>query len=493
MAQAFSKDRVTPMVRDTKVLTNKVSESKAKDSGNTILHKTFPGGHITMSGANSPASLASRPVRVVLCDEVDRYPVSAGTEGDPVNLAFKRSTTFWNKKRMLTSTPTVKYASRIESAYEESDKRKFYIPCPMCNKYQVLRWSNVVWDKDKPETAKYYCEECGSGWDDSTRWASIKKGKWIAEKDFAGTAGFWLNEIYSPWVELEQMARNFLEAKKSQHTLKTFVNTSLGETFEEEQGEQLEEDVFLQRREKYKLLPKQALVLTCGVDTQDNRLEGEIKAWGKGNESWGVKNFRIEGEPSQSQVWEDLDNIINATYKRVDGVELRVSCTCIDSGGHFTDEVYKFCKKRETRRVFAVKGSSIAGKPLISRPTTSNKQKVKLFICGVDTAKELIYSRLKYDEIGEGYMHFNEDYDDEYFKQLLSEKRVITYKKGRPVQVWKPTRKRNEAIDYTVYNLAALAILNPNYERICENTQPKLQVNEQKATKRKKGFVNGWK
>ena len=177
----------------------------------------------------------------------------------------------------------------------------------------------------------------------------------------------------------------------------------------------------------------------------------------------------------------------------MDGVELRVSCTCIDSGGHFTDEVYKFCKKRETRRVFAVKGSSIAGKPLISRPTTSNKQKVKLFIVGVDTAKELIYSRLKYDEIGEGYMHFNEDYDDEYFKQLLSEKRVITYKKDRPVQVWKPTRKRNEAIDYTVYNLAALAILNPNYERICENTQPKLQVNEQKATKRKKGFVNGWK
>ena len=497
MAQAFSKDRLAPMTRDTKVLTHKIKDSKAKDSGNTILHKSFAGGHITMAGANSPASLASRPVRVVLCDEVDRYPASAGAEGDPVNLAFKRSTTFWNKKRMLTSTPTIQGISRIEAAYEDSDQRKFNVPCPECSKLQVLKWSNVSWTDNKTETAKYYCEHCGSGWDDSTRWRAVSKGEWIAQAPANGVAGFWLNEIYSPWVKLSDMAKAFIEAKKSQHTLKTFVNTSLGETWEEDQGEEIEESTLMANREDYETLPNDVVVLTCGVDTQDDRLEGEVKAWGDGNESWGVMPFRIEGKPSQKQVWEDLDNIINATYKRADGVQLRISCTCIDSGGHFTDEVYKFCKKREIKRVFAIKGSSIAGKPIVSRPTTSNKLKVKLFTVGTDTAKELIFSRLQLEEFGEGFMHFNKEFDEEYFKMLTSEKIVTTFRKGRPVRIWKPTRPRNEALDYTVYNLAALAILNPNYKKIKESIQPKKDEDQERTKQiqrpRKKGWANGWK
>jgi phage terminase large subunit GpA-like protein len=493
MAGAFSKDRLAPMVRDTKALTKKVKDSKAKDGGNTIFHKSFSGGHITMAGANSPASLASRPVRVVLCDEVDRYPPSAGAEGDPVNLAFKRSTTFWNKKRMLTSTPTIKGVSRIEAAYEDSDKRKFYVPCPDCSKFQVLHWKNVVFDS-KPETAKYYCEHCGAGWDDSARWRAVSNGKWIAENQPNGVAGFWLNEIYSPWVKLSEMAKAFIDANKSQHTLKTFINTSLGETWEEDQGEVIEENVLLANREDYTVLPKEVVVLTCGVDTQDDRLEGEVKAWGDGDESWGVLHFRIEGNPAQKQVWDDLDNIINATYKRSDGVQLRVSCTCIDSGGHFTDDVYKFCKKRELKRVFAVKGSSMAGKPIVSRPTTSNKLKVKLFTVGTDTAKELIFSRLQLEEFGQGYMHFNKTYDETYFQMLTSEKRVMTMKKGRPVMIWKPIRARNEALDYTVYNLAALGILNPNYKKIQENMEPvKKEPVQQNRKKSNKGWLNKWK
>jgi len=503
MAQAFSKDRLAPMIRDTKVLNGKVKDSKAKDSGNTILHKTFTGGHITIAGANSPASLASRPVRVVLCDEVDRYPVSAGAEGDPVNLAFKRSTTFWNKKRMLTSTPTIKDISRIEAAYEESDKRKFYVPCPNCGHYQVLEWKNVMWDKDKeihkPETAKYYCKKCGVGWNDAERLRAIRKGEWRAEKPTKGVAGFWLNEIYSPWVKLSDMVRNFLEAKKSPHTLKTFVNTSLAETWEEDQGEQIEDNALMQRREDYTLVPKKALLLTCGVDVQDDRLEGEIKAWGEGDESWGIKYFRLEGSPAKSDVWQDLDNIITDTYKREDGLRLKISCTCIDSGGHFTDEVYKFCKKREFRRVFAVKGSSVAAKPIISRPSKSNKLGVKLFSIGTDTAKELIFSRLQIKEFGEGYMHFNKSYDEEYFKMLTAEKRVMTMKKGRPVMVWKQIRARNEALDVTVYNIAALSILNPNYKKIKENLEV---VKENKKTQKKvllkkkkpsAGWISKWK
>lgn len=494
MAQAFSKDRLAPMTRDTKSLTHKIRDSKAKDSGNTILHKSFPGGHITMAGANSPASLASRPVRVVLCDEVDRYPPSAGAEGDPVNLAFKRSTTFWNKKRMLTSTPTIQGVSRIEAAYEESDKRKFYVPCYECNHEQVLKWMNVSWDEDRPETALYFCEKCGTSWSDAERWKAVSKGRWKAEKESNGVAGFWLNEIYSPWVKLSEMAKNFMEAKKSPHTLKTFVNTSLGETWEEDQGEKIEDNVLMERREDYINPPKEAIVLTCGVDTQDNRLEGEIKAWGHGDESWGVKHFRIEGNPSQNEVWEDLDNILNDIYKREDGVELKVSCTCIDSGGHFTNEVYKFCKKREFKRVFAIKGASTPGKPIVSRPTTSNKLNVKLFTVGTDTAKELIFSRLQLNDFGAGYMHFNKSYDEKYFQMLTSEKRVMSMKKGRPQMIWKPIRARNEALDYTVYNLAALAILNPNYQKIQEKfVVEKKEIPKENNFKRTGGWVNKWK
>lgn len=493
MAQTFSKDRLNPMARDTSQITNRLADNKSRSSGNTILHKTFSGGHITMAGANSPASLASRPVRVVLCDEIDRYPQSAGTEGDPVNLAFKRSTTFWNKKRMVVSTPTVKGASRIETAYEESDMRKFHVPCHKCETKQILMWRNVKWDDGKPNTAKYYCEECGVAWSDSQRWNAVKKGEWIAESESDGVAGFWLNELYSSWVKLSEMATNFIEAKKSPHTLKTFVNTSLGETWEEEQGDGLEDEEIYKRREFYEDIPNEALLLTCGVDIQDDRLEGEIKAWGMNDESWGVKPFVIHGRPSLPQVWHDLDEILLSAYKKEDGSTLRVSCTCIDSGGHFTDDVYKYCKKRELNRIYPIKGSSIAGKPIISRPSTNNKLKVKLFIIGTDTAKELIYSRLQIEEFGNGYMHFNNSFDEEYFKQLTAEKIQTKYDKGHPKRVWVKTRARNEALDITVYNLAALSILNPNFKAIKANQEKPTKKKLKTTASKYKGFNNGWR
>ena len=503
MAQTFSKDRLAPMIRDTKILSEILPDFKSRSSGNTMLHKQFPSGHITISGANSPASLASRPIRVVLADEVDRYPESAGAEGDPLNLAFKRTTTFWNKKRLVVSTPTIKGASRIEMAYEESDKRKFYVPCPECGFKQVLKWSNVVWEKDKPETAKYTCEKCGSLWSDAKRWNAIKKGEWIAEKETNGIAGFWLNEIYSSWVKLEEMVRNFLEAKKSPHTLKTFVNTSLGETWEDDSGEGIDDIDFLSRRETYELIPNDVLVLTCGVDVQDDRLECEIKGWGEGEESWGIKYFVIYGRPSLPQVWQDLDDIILSTYKREDGQIMRVSCTCIDSGGHFTEDVYKYCKRRELNRVYAVKGSSVAGKPIISKPSINNKHRVKVFMVGTDTAKELIYSRLKLEEFGNGYMHFNQSYDEEYFKQLTAEKIKTTYHKGFEKREWVKIRPRNEALDVTVYNLAALSILNPNFKALkAREEKEKKEVEKPKEQQKqttirrfnyKKGWINGWK
>ena len=493
MAQTFSKDRLAPMLRDTPVLKDKVKDVKAKNSGNTILHKVFPGGHITMAGANSPASLASRPVRVVLLDEVDRYPISAGSEGDPANLAIKRSTTFWNRKIMLTSTPTIKGISRIEKAYEESDKRKFYVPCPECGKYQVLKWSNVVWEDGKPESAKYACENCGCLWSDAQRWNAIKKGKWIAEGEFKGVVGFWLNEIYSPWVKLSDMVTNFLNSKDDHEMLKTFVNTSLGETWEDRSGEEIEWKKLFDRRGKYKLIPARAVVLTCGVDVQDDRLEGEIRAWGEKEESWGIKRFVIYGSPALNETWEQLDYIIFDEYQHELGIKLKVSCTCIDSGGHFTDEVYRYVKAREKRRVFAIKGGNTSALPIVSRPSKNNKYRINLFTIGTDTAKELIYERLKFEEIKGGYYHWNEEYDEEYFKQLTAEKAITSYKNGVAYRKWIKIRPRNEALDYNVYALAALRILNPNFEKLKAVISSTKDEKTKKTQSKLKGWAYGWK
>jgi phage terminase large subunit GpA-like protein len=478
MGQTWSKDRISPMLRDTPALKDKIADARSRDSGNTILHKTFSGGHLTIAGANSPASLASRPVRVVLCDEIDRYPASAGAEGDPVSLAFKRTTTFWNKKRMLTSTPTIKGVSRIEMAYEESDMRRFYVHCPECAHEQTLKWSNVVWEKDDMHSACYSCENCGSLWSDVKRWGAVKKGRWIAEKETKGIAGFHLNEIYSPWVSLSDMVTNFIEAKKSKETLKTFVNTSLGETWEEE-GIQLDDNELMKRREEYIDVPSGALVLVAGCDVQDDRIEVEVKGFGAGEESWSVDYKIIYGDPSKPNVWQDLDTALLQQYQNEDSYPMRIASACIDSGGHFTDAVYKFVKHKESRRVYAIKGSSSAGAPLVNRGTRSNKGNVKLFAVGTDTAKELIFARLKIEEFGAGYMHFNiKINDEEYFKQLTAEKITTKFVRGFPARVWTKTRPRNEALDLNVYALAALAILNPNWAALQTNVSKKLQPKE---------------
>jgi phage terminase large subunit GpA-like protein len=220
MAEAWSKDRLAPMLRDSPSLRNAVSDAKSRTSGNTLLHKTFPGGHLTVSGANSAASLASRPIRIVLFDEVDRYPASAGTEGDPVTLGKKRSTTFWNRKTLLGSTPTIAGKSRIEAAYETSDKRRYWVPCPHCDEFQVLKWSAVKWDGNDPATALMHCVGCGVGWTDAERYAAVRKGEWRAEEEFRGIAGFHISELYSPWVKLSETVLAFLAAKGKPEMLK---------------------------------------------------------------------------------------------------------------------------------------------------------------------------------------------------------------------------------------------------------------------------------
>jgi len=496
MARAWSQDRLAPMIRDSSILQDRVAEVKSKDSGNTVLHKLFDGGHITACGANSPASLASRPIKIVLCDEIDRYPPTAGTEGNPVMLAKRRSATFWDSKLIMTSTPTVKGASAIEEAYEQSDQRKFYVPCHKCKKKQVLKWANVKWKKNEPDTARYICENCNTAWTDHQRILNISKGKWKASEKFNGRAGFFLNGLYSVWVSMEEAVREFLMAKKMPETLRVFVNTYLGESWEDE-GERIDELGLYERREDYQI-HNDIILLTAGVDIQDDRIEVEVVGWGLEEETWSIDYHVIFGDPSANNIWQELDMILTKTYELPNKTKLKIVSVCIDSG-HHTNMVYKFCKPRYARRVFAIKGIGGEGKSIASRPNRNNIAKVPLFSIGVDTAKELIYSRLRIKDYGAGYCHFPVRYNEEYFRQLTAEKVISKYRRGFRKREWVLMRPRNEALDCRVYAVSAFILLNADLNTIAQRQKKfqtdnpnKVNPNRLKHYTKNSNFADRW-
>lgn len=472
MAETFSKDRLSPMLRDTAVLTDKVND-KSRNSGNTILQKIFPGGHVTMVGANSPSSLASRPIRILLADEIDRYPATAGSEGDPLFLAGKRLTTFWNRKEVNVSTPTIKDLSRIELEYEHSSKGEWNAPCPHCGELQPLVWSGVLFDKEDLSEINYVCSKCGAISSEVEWKERYKDGKFIHADPDNPVRGFHLNTLASTLSTWREIVEKFLEAneavkKGNVELMKVWTNTELGQTWEED-GETIDDSELLKRRESYDCeIPLEVLYLTAGVDTQDDRFEVEVVGWGPDYESWGIKYAAIYGDTTnkQSTVWNDLDVFLSQTFQKKDGTKLKIVVTCIDSGGHSTNNVYKFCKARFNRKVFAIKGSNDSAAAYIQKPTKNNREQAYLFTIGVDTGKSWLMDRLKVEEPGPGYCHFPKEdgkgYDEKYFKGLTSEKKVMRYKMGRPYFAWelkdKGEHRRNEALDCRNYATAAIEI-----------------------------------
>ena len=487
MAQAWSKERLAPMIRDTPALKSKFKESRARDSGNTLRHKEYAGGYVAIIGANAPSGLASRPIRIVLADETDRFPVSAGTEGDPLKLASKRQSTFWNRKMLAGSTPTIKGISPIEREYENSDKRRFFVPCPHCDTPQDLRWEQVKWDKagddHRPDSAHYLCEHCGTLWTDSERWQAISKGHWKATAPFSGLAGFHLSQLYSPWIKLEAIVREFLEAKGRPELLQVFVNTALGETWEE-QGETVDATGLRAHVEDYDdgAMPDGAHYATAGVDVQDDRLEVEIVAWGDGDESWGLGYWVLYGDPAQATVWGELDEILLDRYWTETGRLIKVRAVCVDTGGHHAAQVYKFCGERLRRGVYAIKGAA-GPRPIWPKRASRTKQKENMWLVGVDTAKDAVYGRFKITEPGPGYCHVPASYDDEWFDQAVSETVVTRYREGRPYRVWTiPPGRRNEALDCRVYALAARMSLSQKQTRpsriVADSVEEKSRVEQ---------------
>lgn len=473
MAEDFSKDRLAPMIRDTPALTGKVHDVKSRTSGNTILHKAFPGGHVTIAGANSPSSLASRPVRIVLMDETDRYPASAGTEGNPIKLAEKRTTAFWNKKKIKVSTPTIKGSSQIEKEYQSGTMEEWCVPCPCCGKYQPYEWGRLHFSDVTME-----CKFCGEHISE-VDWKQ-GEGKWIAaHPERRRKRSFHLNELASPWTHWDSIIREWKEAQKEYkengdvNKLKTFINTVLGETWEP-RGKGADDDSLLARRERYEAeIPEGVLLLTAAVDVQDDRFEIEVCGWGRGCESWGIQYDKISGDLDKEETWDRLELWLDREFYFASGSSLLIAYTCIDTGGHKTTECYKWLKKMEKKgkRISGIKGFGREGQgiPLIHKLSTNNEYNVKVFILGVDSGKEIVVSRLSAVDEGPGYCHFpiNADrgYSETVIKGLNSEQRVTEIKGGRVIVKWeKKNGIRNEPLDLRVYNTAAVEILRPDWD-----------------------------
>ena len=466
-AMAWSKDRLSPMLRDSPALKGKVSSPRSRDSGNTLLHKQFAGGHLTIVGANSASGLASRPIRIVLLDEVDRFPPSAGTEGDPVSLAIQRASTFWNRKIVIVSTPTIKGLSRIEAEWDKSDQRRFYLACPHCDHTQTLAWPNLTWEKElvderevhRHEAATYTCEECGVLIDESSKHRMLQEGEWRAENPDGRFPGFHINALYSPWVRWPELVEKWVEAQGDVERLKTFINLQLGESWEDRFTD-FKPESLASRAEEYPAdVPDGVGVLTASVDVQGDRLELAVKGWGAGEESWLIGHHRLHGEPEGAEVWSRLENLLAKSYRTESGVELRILACMIDSG-HLAPTVFGFVGPREGRNVWACKGQDGGAVDLLKRSMRANRSGVKVWAIGVHGFKDLLFRRLQIQRPGPGYMHFCQPTttgaDAEYFAQFGAEIAVRERTGGQIRRRWKQIRDRNEAIDLEVYAMAAL-------------------------------------
>ena len=489
MAGTFSKNRIAPMIRDSAALTNKVQPARSRDSNNTIYAKSFTGGSLDLVGSNSASSVSSRPIRILLCDEVDRYSVQGTQEGDIISLGMRRTSNFYNRKIALVSTPTIKGSSRIEDAYEQSDKRKYYVPCKDCGTYQTLEWKNVYWTKVNHQDADYTCKECGAAGSDSERLAAIRKGIWKASSDFTGTAGFWINGLYSTFTSLGEAVDLFLSSKDLPEKLKVFTNTFLAESWEET-GEKIDDYQLQQRAEDYDGVPRDVVLITAGVDVQDDRLEVTISGFTRDEQVYILDHKVIYGDPSGTELWEELDKILLEKYPHPVGIDLDIKSTCVDSGGHHTNSVYTFCKQRMSRRVYAIKGVGGKDRAMVGRPSKSNIGKVNLYPLGTDTLKNHVYGRLNIQD-GSGMIHFPKHLAEEYFAQLTSEERVTRFVRGVRRSEWVQKRKRNEAWDCLCYAYAAYSLLNVNlrvlHERLNRAAKPKDQPKRRKMRPTRRG------
>ena len=519
MAKRLSKQRLESMITDTPCLAAKIAPARARDSGNTMFSKEFSGGIMLLTGANSATGLRSAPCRYLFADEVDAFPSDVDGEGDPVALAERRTTTFARRKILLTSTPTVKDFSRIEAEYLRSDQRRFYVPCPSCGGMQWLQWPRLKWDAKRPGDVRYQCEHCGERFEENHKPAILSAGEWRATAPSDGrTAGFQLSGLYSPlgWCSWEQLVDDFLRAKSDAPALKAFVNTRLAETWEEDYAAAVSADGLIAKRLAYEsgTCPDGVVLLTCGVDVQDNRLAVSVWGWGEGETGWMIWHQELMGDPTQTEVWAQLDQVLVTQWATAGNKSLKVSQVAVDSGGHCTHEVYRYVRDRVRQNVVAIKGSSRRNSPAVGKGSKVDvswqgrvlKRGVTLYQLGTDTIKTTLFGRLRHNEAGGiGTLHFGMAADQEYFRQLTSERQALRYHRGFPIREWvKKAGDRNEALDCVVYAYAAMLLFSRRMNRATMWQQLADQLEHGKKTPLRSkqqpaahaaagpGFVSNW-
>ncbi len=467
MAKKLSKQRYIEMINHSPSLSKIIAPAREKDGGNTLLTKEYRGGVTILTGANSASSLRMMPIRNLALDEVDSYPLDLDGEGDPLALAIKRTTTFGRRRKIfILSSPTEKDNSRIEREYLQSDQRKYHVPCPHCGCMQHLKWSNIKFERNEQyeltSDVTYVCDDCGCMIDERYKTQMLAGGMWIAGNAESGLCpGFHINALYSPlgWLSWEEIVQEFLKHQKlkDEPLQKAWTNTVLAETWETK-GASLEHGDLFARREPYtEVLHPDIVLVTCSVDVQDNRLEAKTIGWCSMEEAHIVETKILMGSPAELLVWDNLTEFIQKTYKHERGL-MRIVATTIDTGGHYTAKTYEYVKSQSPMSVFAIKGSSTPGSPISGKPSMQ-KNGVNLYQIGTDTIKNLLFGRLLLEEPGPGYVHFYDNLDAEYFKQLTAEKRITKYIKGFKKYEWIKVRKRNEQLDLFVYNIAALYII----------------------------------
>ena len=537
----YSKKRISTMIRDTPALSAVVAKDISRDSDNTILGKSFVGGHLKMVGANAASGLASDPIRVLLADEIDRYPLDVDNEGDPLSLAIVRATTFANRKIIITSTPTVKGESRIEEEYNRSHKMEYHVPCPHCGEFQTLKWRDdkgdyrLVWETDggRIVSVNYVCIN-GCAIEPHEKLKMLDAGEWrdadgdsisdvLAARKHNGEMGFYLNALYSVWLTWEELIARFVKATAEMkhgrpELLKAFVNTMLGEVWDTKY-EQADITGIESRAEEYDAdVPLGVLLLTAGVDTQPNRLECSIVGWGMDAEAWLIYHEILWGDTSKQQVWEELAALLREEFEceRTDASGKRIVRTidaaCIDAGGHNAEDVKNFTRRHRGNKWLAIFGKATGAKDTITIRPTRTQGGALLWAVGPSLIKDKLFASLSVALPGPGYIHFPTGLDEEYFKQLASEKRVRKQKKfnskdpfGYSQYVYKKIRERNEALDCFVYAFAAKDHLRPNFPDLLrkENFQCNLSYDAVSdsvekpskfriAERKKGGFVSDW-
>ena len=487
-AKDFVKDEINPMLRDVPQVRRIFPDYDKKSQNNTLEKKVFLGSTLDVRGGKAAKNYRRLSKDVVFYDELDAFDNDVDNEGDPVTLGDKRIECATFPKSIRCTTPKIKGQSLIEHYSEDAECYfRFFVPCPHCHKEQYLKFGGkdasfgLKWEDGKPRTTQYLCEHCGCLIDfsdlpkmqDEGVWRDEKNGVWIDDNsDFHNADGdlidppysvtFHLWTAYSSMTTWQRIVEDFLRAKNDPNKLKTFVNTTLGETWDETQGDKVDPDSLYARREEYvRPVPEDVLYLTIGADTQDDRVEWEVFGWGPFEERYSIAYYRMYGDPASADFWADVYKEMTKDYRSQGDVLMSAGLICIDSGGHYTDEVYKFSKRFGPQRILPIKGANVPGKPIVTMPRKRNDKGVYLCEVGTDTAKELLYHRMKQREVGAGYCHYPlvGDYDLEYFRQATAEVKIKKFRKGKPYFEWHlPSGMRNEVLDCSVYGLAAVRL-----------------------------------